>query len=65
MKFRVDKRNDFREILCLCIHEGMPKCRYNLCFTENEMREVTRKFVYSPFIPDVSNVGTGISSEMC
>jgi hypothetical protein len=64
MRFRVDKRNDFREILCLCIHEGMSKYRYNLCFAEQEMCEDTRKFVYSSFIPDVWNVGTGIFSEM-
>lgn len=45
MKLRADKHNYFRENLCLYIHEGMRKCLYNLCFTEQEKCADTRKFV--------------------
>jgi len=45
MRLRVDKHNYFRETLCLYTHEGMCKYLYNLCFTEKEKCEDTRKFV--------------------
>jgi hypothetical protein len=45
MRIHADKHNCFRENIFLYIREGMCKCLYNLCFTEHEKCEDTRKFV--------------------
>ena len=44
MRLRVGKHDCFREILSLYIHKGNCKCLFNLCFTEQEKCEDTRKF---------------------